>query len=375
MPTCLNINQLCMIENSISLSETINNLLRQNGIVVSTIFGEILAALAFFSLTLIIGFIVYYFFEHYLTKWAEKTSTTLDDELIRGIKLPIYAFIILVGALMAVAQLSSLNPYGIQVNQIFYVAETLLVIFIIARIIRIFFTWSAQRVTKKHKVVMDDRILKVLIRFLQAIAIILGIVYILHVFNVNLTGIIVGLGIGGIAVALALQNILSDLFSAFTIFFDRPFVIGDYIVVGPYGGTVTKVGLKSTRIQLLAGEEMIISNHEVSAEKIRNLQKMPKRRVEFNIHVAPEVGLDKLKKIPLILKETVEDCKQTCFDMVHLREVDPVGYIFEVVYYINSGDYKQFLDIHDKVLYAITERFKKEGIEFGFSAKTNQQTT
>jgi small-conductance mechanosensitive channel len=357
------------------LSEIINNLLQENGIQVSPIVGEILAALTFFFLAFVIGLIVYHLFEHYFSKWAEKTATTLDDEIIKNIKKPIYFFVILIGALYGLDQLSVLDPYGLEVSQIFTIAEILLAIFIIIRIINILMTWYAERLAKQRKVTIDNRILNVFKKFLQAIVFVLGFVLILHVFNVNLSGIVVGLGVGGIAIAFALQNILSDVFSAFSIYFDRPFEVGDYIVVGTNGGTVTKIGLKSTRVQLLEGEEMIISNHEVTSGKIRNLQKMPRRRVEFIIRVSPNVQLNMLKKIPAVLKETIESCTEVQFDMVHLREVGSFSYNFEVVYYINTGNYKQYLDIHDRVIYAISERFKKEGIEYGFQGSGRSSST
>ncbi len=179
---------------------------------------------------------------------------------------------------------------------------------------------------------------------------------------------------GGYLLAKAANQIrLSDVFSAFTIYFDRPFEVGDYIVVGVYEGTVTKIGLKSTRVQLLRGEEMIISNHEITSGKVQNLRKMPRRRVELIVRVSPNVQLKKLKKIPSILKETIENCKPANFNMVHLREVGPFSYNFEVVYYLDTGDYNQFLDVQDQVNFAIRERFEKEGIDFGFQGTNRPQ--
>jgi small-conductance mechanosensitive channel len=128
-------------------------------------------------------------------------------------------------------------------------------------------------------------------------------------------------------------------------------------------------------VQLLEGEEMVISNHEITSGKIRNLQKMPRRRVEFVIHVSPNVSLDMLKRIPSVLKEAVESCTPVEFDMVHLREVGPFSYNFEVVYYINTGNYRQYLDIHDRVIYAISDRFEKEGIQFGFQGSSRSSST
>lgn len=357
------------------LSDIINNLLQDNGIRVSSLVGEILAALIFFSLALVAGFIVYHLFEHYFSKWAQKTATTLDDEIIKNIKKPIYLFVILIGTLYGLDQLSVLNPYGVEVGQIFTIAEILLAIFIVTRIINILMTWYAERLATQRKIIIDNRILNVFKKFLQAIVFILGFVLILNTFRVNLSGVVVGLGVGGIAIAFALQNILSDIFSAFTIYFDRPFEVGDYIIIGKYGGTVTKIGLKSTRVQLLEGEEMIISNHEITSGEVRNLQKMPRRRVEFIIHVSPNVQFKKLKKISSILKETIESCTPAEFDMVHLREVGSFSYNFEVVYYLNTGDYNQFLDVHDRVIFAIRERFEKEGIDFGFQGSIRSSSS
>ena len=272
-------------------------------------------------------------------------------------------------------QLSVLDPYDVEVGQIFTIAQILLAVFIVTRIINVLLTWYAERLTKQRKRTIDNRILNVFKKFLHAIVYILGFVLILHTFRVNLSGVIVGLGVGGIAIAFALQNVLSDVFSAFSIYFDRPFEVGDYIIVGEYGGTVTKIGLKSTRVQLLSGEEMIISNHEITSGKVRNLQKMPRRRVEFIIRVSPDVPLEKLKKIPSILEETVKSCIPAEFDMVHLREVGPFSYNFEIVYYLNTGNYKQFLDIHDQVNFAIRERFEKEGIDFGFQGSNRSLST
>jgi small-conductance mechanosensitive channel len=348
------------------LSDIINNLMQNNGIYVSSLVGEFFAALIFFILTLIIGWIIYHLFEKYFSKWAQKTATTLDDEIIKNIKKPIYFFVILVGTFYALDQLSVLNPYDFEVGLIFTIAEILLVIFIITKIINVIVSWYAERIKKQGKKTIDNRILNVFKKFLHAIVYIIGFVVILSTFKVNLSGVIVGLGVGGIAIAFALQNVLSDVFSAFSIYFDRPFEVGDYIIVGEYGGTVTKIGLKSTRVQLLQGEEMIISNHEITSGKVRNLRKMPRRRIELIIRVSPNVQLKKLKKIPLILKETVENCKPAEFNMVHLREVGTFSYNFEVVYYLNTGDYNQFLDVQDQINFAIRERFEKEGINFGF---------
>ena len=357
------------------LSDIINNLLQDKGIHVSSIVGEIIAALIFFTIALISGLIVYTLFEHYFSKWAKKTKTSIDDEIVKNTKRPIYFFVIIVGFYYAIEQLTILIPHKYIIKQIFLVAEVFLVAYIITRIINVLLSWYAERIVKTRKKTLSSNILRVFKNILHVFVYIFALLYLLYVSKIDLSGALVGLGVTGIAIAFALQNILGDLFSAFTIYFGRPFEIGDYIIIGEDGGTVTKIGLRSTRVQLLEGEEMIISNREITSGKVRNLQKMPRRRVEFIIRVSPNVQLKKLKKVPSVLKETVESCKPAEFNMVHLREVGPFSYNFEVVYYLNTGDYNQYLDVHDHVIFAIRERFEKEGIDFGFQGSSRPSST
>jgi len=353
----------------VNLGDFINQLFRENNMNISALVGESIAALVLFVLSLIIGWVIYHLFEHYFSEWAKKTKTTLDDEIIRNIKKPIYFFVILVGLFYGLDQLTVLDPYAKEISQLFMIAEILLVVFIITRVINVILTWYAEKLAKQKKTVIDNRILNIFKKFLHAIVYIIGFLLILYVFNINLSGVVIGLGVGGIAIAFALQNILSDIFSAFSIYFDRPFEVGDFIVVGQNSGTVTKIGLKSTRMQLLQGEEMIVSNREITSGSVRNFKKMSKRRVEFILRVAPTTPLEQLKKIPKIIEKTIKKCEPAVFDMVHLREIGPFSYNYEIVYYINTGDYNKFLDIHETINISLTESLDKEGIQLGFQGR------
>ena len=354
---------------SFNLGRYINEQLQRAGINIHPNIVEGIAAFIFFSLAFIGGWIVYHIFEHYFSKWAKKTETTLDDEIIRNIKKPIYFFVILVGLFYGLDQLTILDPYAKEISQLFMIAEILLVVFIITRVINVLLTWYAEKLAKQKKTVIDNRLLNIFKKFLHAIVYILGFLLILYIFNINLSGVVIGLGVGGIAIAFALQNILSDIFSAFSIYFDRPFEVGDFIVVGQNSGTVTKIGLKSTRMQLLQGEEMIVSNREITSGSVRNFKKMSKRRVEFILRIAPATPLEQLKKIPKIIEKTIKKCKPAEFDMVHLRELGPFSYNYEIVYYINTGDYNKFLDIHETINISLKESLDKEGIQLGFQGR------
>jgi small-conductance mechanosensitive channel len=353
----------------VNLGDFINQLFRDNNLNINPLVSESIAAAIFFFLALIAGWVIYHIFEHYFSKWAEKTKTTLDDEIIHNIKKPIYFFVVLVGFFYGLDQLTVLNPYAKEISQLFMIAEILLVVFIITRVINVILTWYAEKLAKQKKTVIDNRLLNIFKKFLHAIVYILGFILILYVFNINLSGVVIGLGVGGIAIAFALQNILSDIFSAFSIYFDRPFEVGDFIVVGQNSGTVTKIGLKSTRMQLLQGEEMIVSNREITSGSVRNFKKMSKRRVEFILRVASTTPLEQLKKIPKIIEKTIKKCKPAKFDMVHLRELGPFSYNYEIVYYLNTGDYNKFLDIHETINISLKESLDKEGIQLGFQGQ------
>ena len=134
-----------------------------------------------------------------------------------------------------------------------------------------------------------------------------AVLVILYVFKVDLTGAIVGLGIGGIAIAFALQSTLSDFFSAFSIYTDRPFEIGDFITVGEYSGTVSNISIRSTRLKLLSGEELVMPNKELTSASVRNFRKLEKRRITFTIGVTYDTSTEKLRKIPNIINDIVKN--------------------------------------------------------------------
>ena len=353
-----------------NISDIINDILKKSNLNVDPIFGQILAAFILISISFIIGFIFYHLFERYITKLAKKTKTTIDDEIIRNIKKPIYFLVILLGFYYGFDQLTALDIYWGIVAQIFLYLGILLTAFIITRIINVFVTWYVEKSEKKGKRIMSSNILIVFKKVLHLFVYIFAFIVILYISKVDLSGAVVGLGVTGIAIAFALQNILSDAFSAFSIYFDRPFEIGDFVIIGDQAGTVSNISMKSTRIQLLHGEELILSNKEITSVQIRNFKKMQKRRVEFIIGVTYDTPLKKLKKIPDIIKNCILICDLTDFDRVHFKEFGSFSLNFEVVYFVNSADYLINMDVRQKINYSIKEAFEKEGIEFAYPTQT-----
>ncbi|MFQ5945048.1 MAG: mechanosensitive ion channel family protein [Anaerolineae bacterium] len=188
--------------------------------------------------------------------------------------------------------------------------------------------------------------------------------------GVEVTALVASLGIGGIAVALAVQNILGDLFSSLAIVFDKPFVIGDFIIVDDYLGTVEKIGLKTTRIRSLFGEQIVFSNSDLMGSRIRNYKRMFERRVVFSFGVVYGTPHEIVERIPAMVKEIVEQQETTRFDRAHFKEYGDFALNFEVVYYVLDPDYNLYMDIQERINLAIMKRFQEEGIEFAYPTQT-----
>jgi small-conductance mechanosensitive channel len=355
---------------AINLWEYINTLLEQNGIHLNPVVGQAIAAVIFFALALIIGWIVYHIFEHYFTRWAKKTKTTIDDEIIRNTKRPVYLLVLLIGFWYAVDQLVFLDAYSVYIGYIFLAAEILLIAYIITRIINVLVSWYSERVVRKGKAHVSTNILIIFKKMLHAVVYIFAFLILLYLSKIDLSGALVGLGVGGIAIAFALQNVLGDAFSAFSIFFDRPFEIGDFIVVGDDAGTVTHVSMKSTRIKLLQGEELVISNRTILDKSIHNYKKLQKRRIVFSVGVIYGTPIEKLRKIEGIIRKIIGDCKLCSIDRIHFKEFGSFSLNFEVVYFIDSSDYNKYMDIQQQINFGIAEAFEKEHIEMAFPTQT-----
>ena len=197
-----------------------------------------------------------------------------------------------------------------------------------------------------------------------------GLIIILSNLGIDVTGLVASLGIGGIAIALALQNVLSDMFSSFSIYIDKPFKIGDTIMIGADMGTVEKIGLKTTRIKTLQGEELVVSNQELTTARIQNFGKMERRRVLYNLGVVYGTPQAKMEKIPEMIKKIVDDVKNVDFDRCHFKTYGDFSLNFEVVYYVNSSEYNEYMNLNQKINLDIYKAFEKEKIEFAYPTQT-----
>jgi small-conductance mechanosensitive channel len=189
-------------------------------------------------------------------------------------------------------------------------------------------------------------------------------------FGVDVTTLIAGLGITGIAIALAVQNLLEDLFASFSIVFDKPFVIGDFIIVGEHLGTIEYIGLKTTRIRSLSGEQLIFSNGDLLKSRIRNFKRMNERRVVFSIGVLYQTTYEQLIEIPKIIRSIVERQDQVRFDRVHFKEYGAYALTFEIVYWVLNPDFTVYMDVQQTINLSIFKQFKEKNIEFAYPTQT-----
>ncbi len=188
--------------------------------------------------------------------------------------------------------------------------------------------------------------------------------------GINITALVAGLGIGGVAVALAVQNVLGDLLASLSIALDQPFVIGDFLVVGEHMGSVEYIGIKSTRIRSLSGEQIVMSNADLLGGRLRNFGRMQERRVVFSVGVTYDTDPASLATLPALLREII--CAETCvrFDRAHFARLGSYALEFECVYYVLSADYNRYMDVQQSINQRIVERFAAAGVDFAYPTST-----
>lgn len=300
-----------------------------------------------------------------LAKLAEKTKTDIDDtivDIIKSLKPGFYYFI----AFFFGVKLLTISAFGSTV------INTILLAWIVYQVVtglKILIDYVISK-RMKGEDAAGEGMVHMLANILKGILWVIGGLMILSNIGIDITSLVAGLGIGGIAIALALQNVLSDLFSSFSIYFDKPFEVGDFIVVGSNSGTVEKIGIKTTRLRAMQGEEIVISNQELTSARVQNFKKMNERRISTDIGVTYDTPSDVLEKIPSIIEKVVEEVDGVRFDRAFLTTFADSALVFEFVYYVFSNEYGEYLKAQENMSFKIKREFDKEGIEFAYPTQT-----
>lgn len=213
-----------------------------------------------------------------------------------------------------------------------------------------------------------------MVGFLQFIVLLLlwSLIVLLALGNlgVDVTALVAGLGVGGIAVALAVQNVLGDLFASLAIVLDKPFELGDFIIVDDNVGSVEHIGLKTTRVRAISGEQLIFSNADLLGARVRNFGRMYERRIVFSVGVTYSTPRTELERIPPLLQAAIEAETSVRFDRSHLSAYGTYSIDFESVYFVTSPDYGVYMDAQQRILLRVHARFEEHGIEFAFPTQT-----
>lgn len=328
--------------------------------------GDYVFVVGVFFIALLVFKVFQLFIISRLHTLAKTTETDIDDmfiKVVKSIKPSFYIFL-------------SLYISSFFVSVSVFVQNTLnaiLILWIVSQVVvavQILIDYIVKKNSEEDKDKATENAISILGLLAKVVLWAGGILLLLSNLGVNINSLIAGLGIGGIAIALALQNILSDLFSSFAIYFDKPFVPGDFIIVGDKVGVVEKIGIKTTRLRALQGEEIVISNQELTSAQLQNFKKMEERRVGFSFGLTYQTPVTTLKKIPATVKSIIEGEKEARFDRAHFNSFGDSALIFNIVYYVTSSDYAVYMDIQQNINIKILEQFEKLNVSMAYPTQT-----
>lgn len=315
-------------------------------------------------------FIIKIFDRYFLNKmdlFIEKFSYSFSVLAKKMIKKRVYPLLYLISFYLAFEQLKIISQIDHFINFVLLVLTVIFVVFAVIDII----SYSLKKYWRKNdKSEEQQKVLNVTLFIIKIIVWMVALIFILDNLNIEITGLITGLGIGGVAIAFAAQSILADLFSYFTIFFDKPFDIGDYILIGDYRGTIENIGIKTTRIRSLSGEELIISNTDLVNSRINNYKRMERRRINFSFGLTYGTPAGKLKKVPQVVKNIIQSVEIAEFDRAHFAEFADSSLLFQVVYYVKDSNYGVYMDVQQEINFKLKEKMAELGVSFAFPTKT-----
>lgn len=294
---------------------------------------------------------------------AKQTKTSFDDFLVRVLQRSVMPFLYILAVYYGIRYLTISQ----KLSGILHKALMAVAVFFVIRIISDMLSYSFQRFANKENGSPSqvNQARGILLIF-KVILWVLGAIFLIDNYGYNITTIIAGLGIGGIAIALAAQAVLGDLFSYLVIFFDKPFEIGDFIIIGDKMGTVEFIGIKTTRLRALSGEQLVMSNTDLTNSRVQNFKRMERRRVVLSIGVTYDTPVDKLKLIPSIAQKIIDQPGKILFDRAHFSGFGDFSLNFEIVYYILSSDYNLYMDLQQNINLSLFDTMAKEKIEFAY---------
>lgn len=295
-------------------------------------------------------------------KYAQATAVKLDDALALGVT-DTKSFAIFIWIFYGLSSFATPDPSLAKVLRSLVVILTTIQVGIWGRDALKF--WEGSYIERRVKTdASSASAMKLITTAMNAFFFVALFLICLSNLGIDIGALLAGLGIGGVAIALAAQNILGDLFASLSIVLDKPFVVGDYIVVGNDQGTVENIGIKTTRVRSLTGEELIFANKDLLESRVKNFKRMWKRRVALKINVAYDTPLDKLRTLPKWFEDKIKSMNDLSFERSHLSEYGNSTLTFETIFWVNNSDYLAYMNLQQEILFAMIEKFTQEGIGF-----------
>jgi len=302
-----------------------------------------------------------------LRRLSQRTSSTLDDALVSVLERTNGALIWIVGLLVGLNLLPLDDRWHARVSQLWFA--------VVALQLGLWAQQALAEVLSNHQrrhgggatLSASATLLSWGLRGALWVVVVLAV---LSNLGVNITAFVASLGIGGIAVALAVQNILGDLFASLAIAVDKPFEVGDSITVDDVTGTVERVGLKTTRIRSLGGEQIVMSNAELLKRTVANFKRLQTRRVVLNFGISYDASPEEVAEVPGLLRDIIEADPKLDFVRAHFKEFGESSLDFEVVYRVNDPDYDVYMDRREALNLALMRALRERGIQFAFPTRT-----
>ncbi len=296
-------------------------------------------------------------------KWVDKTKGNVDNFVLDLVSNTKNWFLLLVSIAIGIIFLNILPDWNQKIRIVLVIGFTLQISSWAVATVS-YFVNSKMKAEKNSSKLTIYNTVGIVSRIL--VWVFAGLIILDSFPNVDISSLVAGLGIGGIAIGFAVQSILEDLFASVSITVDQPFVLGDFIVVGDISGTVEKIGMKTTRIRSLSGEQIVIGNAAITSDKIQNYQKLQERRVTITVGVTYETPIEKLRMIPEIIEGIAKEQKNVRFDRVHLDEMADFSINYLLVYYALTADYTEHMDIKEAINFGILEKFAENKIDIAY---------
>ncbi|WP_285008043.1 mechanosensitive ion channel family protein [Pedobacter faecalis] len=342
--------------NQLSEQLILGNTIYQWAIAIAIIAGMILAIKLFKTMVL-----------RRIKRWTAGTNNSWDDfavAMVESSLVPLFY----VSAFYFSLRTLSLHP---KVGQIIHIAFLAVFTFFVLRVISAAFRkFIYSFIRREEHSGEKEKQAGGLIAIVNILIWLIGIIFFIDNLGYNVTTLIAGLGVGGIAIALAAQTVLGDLFSYFVIFFDRPFEIGDFVVVGDKNGIVEYIGIKTTRIRTLSGEQLVCSNTDLTNSRLHNFKRMERRRIVFTLGLTYQTSSAQLEEVPELVRQIITTRPKLQFDRGHFSGYGDFSLNFEFVYYVLDPDYNVYMDNQQAVYLDIFKTFEQRGIEFAYPTQT-----